>query len=515
MAIKPLSLNKLDGGLNTGSPTTIKDNQFTKLSNFFYNSDKQIETRRWYKAFADTLSKPITSYFFYQNDWSLTRTAVCHSGTEFYELNSTGTTWVSKKSWLTEFETVTAKSWRRTKRDYAVYKNIIYMCDWVNYYATWNGTLYQEHTLQPKCRYLSYLQDRLYGAWDDTNPNSLYYTWALPADGITLNANVLVVWWDENWQINWLSELQTSILAFKSTNIYAINVASSSAVPIDTQSGWYSDRSIARVGNSLVYYTDRWVDTLKARSGTTGSSALADSELSADVKELMDKISEFNYNAQVAFYGKKNNNYYFSFDTNNDNIPDRTLVYSSLTKWRSEYTYPTINDYGCYITESQEEKYLFASGSSMYEFESWLDDNGIEIEYELETKAYDFDTPWLYKTFDYVDVTWFKNKGSVIDLSLMVEWEIVSQWFITDANIVSNTVTKTLGTSILGSSSLTWGEDTTDIDMYEYTVRLPVYATGTNISINMKSTWGVRTFHKARISVDQEPIEVFNYQNIL
>lgn len=515
MAIKPLSLNKFDGGLNTWSSTTIKNNQFSKLVNFYYNNDWQPETRRWYKPFANSLPKHITSYFFYQNDWTLAKTAVCHAGDTFYELNNAAQTWVSKKTGLTEFETNSAKTSWRTKWNYAVYKNVIYMCDWVNYYASWNGTLYQEHTLQPKIRYISYLQDVLYGAWDDTNPTSLYYTWTLPSNGITINANVLVVWWDENWQINWISELQSNILAFKNNNIYAINIANQTALPIDSQAWWYADRTISRVWESLVYFTNRWVDTLKARAGVTGSGALSSLPISNDVKELLDQIKEFNYNSQVAFYSKKSNNYYFSYDTNGDNIPDKTIVYSALTKGWSEYILPNIYDYGFYITPYQEEKYLFASGGSMYEFESGLDDNGLDIEYELETKAYDFDTPWLYKTYDYVDITWLKNKGSEITIKIIVDWEIVSGWVITDDNITINSVMKSLGTSSIGIRPLTWWEDNTDIEMYQYSVRVPMYASGNDIAINMSSTGGVWTLQKARISVEQEPIEVFNYNNIL
>lgn len=515
MTIKPLSLNKFDGGLNTWSSTTIKNNQFSKLVNFYYNNDWQPETRRWFKAFGNTLPKPITSYFFYQNDWTLAKTAVCHAGDVFYELNNATETWVSKKTWLTEFETNASKSTWRTRRDYAVYKNIIYMCDWVNYYASWNGTLYQEHTSQPKIRYISYLQDVLYGAWDDTNPSTLYYTWALPSDWITINANALVVWGDENWQINWISELQSNILAFKNNNIYAISIANQTALPIDSQAWWYSDRTINRVWDSLVYYTDRWVDTLKARSWVTWSGALSSLPISNDVKELIDNIKEFNYNAQVAFFGKKNNNYYFSYDTNWDNIPDKTLVYSSLTKWRSEYILPNIYDYWIYINNNQEEKYLFASGGSMYEFETWYDDNWIDIEYELETKAYDFDTPWLYKTYDYVDIVWVKNKWSEIEIKIIVDWEVASGGTITDNNIEINSVMKSLGTWSIWVTPLTGNEDTTDIDLYQYSVRIPLYASWNDIAINMSSIGGVWTLQKARISVEQEPIEVFNYSNIL
>lgn len=513
MAVKPVSLVKFDWGLNTWPASTIKNNQFSILRNFYYNKDWEIETRRGYTTFSDELNDPITSYFFYQNDWTLAKTAVCHSGTQFYQLDS----WVrtSKKTGLTAFETATGKTTRRTRRDYAVYKNKIYMCDWINNYAEWDWTTYSEFAWQPKIRYISYLQDRLYGSGDDTNPNSMYYTWALPANWQTINTNTLVVWWDENWQINSINELQSNILAFKSNNIYAVNIVGNTSLPIDTQGGWYADRSIHRVWDSLVYFSDNSVETLKSRSWVTWSNALSSLPLSAAVKEMIDTIKEFNYNAQVAFYGKKNNNYYFSYDSNEDNIPDTTLVYSSLTKWRSEYTYPNIYDYWTYVDDDNQEKYVFASGGQMYEMETGTDDNWLDIDYELQTKAYDFDTPGLYKTVDYVDITGLKNRGSEIEVTILMDWNPVWWGFVTDTNINLSSIAKTIWVSSIWVLPLGWWEDTSWIDMYQYTIRVPMYWTGTDIAINMKSTGWVRTLQKARVSIEQQEVEVFNYNNIL
>lgn len=46
---------------------------------------------------------------------------------------------------------------------------------------------------QPRCRYLSYLADRMFGAGDDGNPSTLYYTDAADTDANDLVANLVVV----------------------------------------------------------------------------------------------------------------------------------------------------------------------------------------------------------------------------------------------------------------------------------------------------------------------------------
>lgn len=67
-------------------------------------------------------------------------------------------------------------------------------------------------------------------------------------------------------RINGQNELGQVILAFKSGKIYSIDVTNEKALPIDSQTGGFSDRTIANVGNSLVYLTERGVDTLKPRT---------------------------------------------------------------------------------------------------------------------------------------------------------------------------------------------------------------------------------------------------------
>ena len=127
----------------------------------------------------------------------------------------------------------------------------------------------------------------------------------------------------------------------------------------------------------------------------TGSQALESKPLGDNVRALTDKVQEFQFNSGTAWYNKAYNNYYISFDTDDNNIPDTTLVYSTLTKGWSEYTYPPLYDYGYYINSDQEYQYLFASAvtGQMYRMEYGFTDDGVSILYELETKRYDFGTP--------------------------------------------------------------------------------------------------------------------------
>ena len=595
------SYNDLTWWLNLIQSTNIKDNQFTVAKNLFYNNAKQLQTRRWYRTFGNALwSSPATSYFFYQRDDTLARIAVCHAWWKFYTYNEWTSTRDEVYANYVEFETRTGETTKRTRRDFCVYKNVIYMWDWVNPYASYDGTtrtsiwlitvwtvtadnttdfftkvahwlvnndeIYFTSTLtmpwwlvtnqvyyvvnktndtfqisndknwtfinfttngtgtitcfkltEPRCRYIQYLGDRIYSAWDDANPSSLYYTNAAPADWTNINQNTVVVWWDEAWVINWLNEYSQIVIAFKDQRTYAVNVATPSVSTIDTQTGGYSDRCTTSVNNWLVFFNERWIDTLMTRDWVSGASAISSKPLSDNVRELVKNITEDNYNSSCALFIKKNNNYYFSFDTNADDRPDTTLIYNSLVWSRTQYMYPNIYDYGYYINEDKQRQFLFssASGGQFYEMEYGFNDNWADIEVELTSKELDFDDPSQAKTFDFVDLIGFKQEWWTITANIYVEWEVVWWMEITDAHINPN-ATWALWISVLWVSSL-WEEEwdaESDLQLYPFTVRVPFFARGYNIQWQLQSSWVQWIIEKVRVNVDAEPIDVFDFSNI-
>ena len=98
-----------------------------------------------------------------------------------------------------------------------------------------SGTLQFQKLTQPRLRYIQYLGDRLYGAGDDNNPSTLYYTDATPITGINISQNAVVIGGDEQGVINGLNQYGQIVLAFKSDKIYSVNVAGSSVDAIDSQ----------------------------------------------------------------------------------------------------------------------------------------------------------------------------------------------------------------------------------------------------------------------------------------
>jgi len=66
------------------------------------------------------------------------------------------------------------------------------------------------------------------------------------------------------------------------------------------------------------------------------------------------------------------NNYYFSFDANNQGTTDTHVVYSSLFGSFTRYVIPSVNDYCQYIDEDGVTRYLIApsTGGQVIEIEN-------------------------------------------------------------------------------------------------------------------------------------------------
>lgn len=630
--------------LNLSTSSILEDNQFQVCKNMFYNQKWQLQTRFGIKKFGAKIwsDAPVNSYFFHQRDDNDETVMLVWSWTDIYKYDEISDSYTSVKSNLQEFE----KNWTsRVRKDFAVYRNAVYVADWVNSYAvldwytpayitwwsgvsttlsswtsitdwsfsifldwtereivginlssatsmsdiasavqtairaitsksetvswdtdhfvitsadtTWQSAVsvmkkasggtflwdkmcmtystwavvtvraynlsYKEFGEQPLYRYINMNSDRLYGCGEDNNPNTLYYTDAAPTDWSALDKNSVVVWWDEMWKINWMTELGKVMLVVKSHKVYGVQVPADASDPwaidaIDSQNGWYSDRAIQNVWNTLVYFSERWVNNLTQRYTSAGASTIISDPLDINVSELTSKIGKLSLNSNCALCIERLGNYYFSFDADGDDIPDTTLVYNSDCKAWTQYDYPMVYDYGEYITADGEQKYILASGreDQLYEIETWLDDDWKSIEHMIKSKDYDFWQPWLFKTFEYIDIIWFKQKNKTIWLNIEVDGVASAWWVIDDSAIIESGAKMTLWTRPIWLDPLSWlkwGDKS--LNLYEYVIRLPLYLSWWQINFSMVSDWWQWTIDRVRIWVNGEPIDLFGYNNIL
>lgn len=390
--------------------------------------------------------------------------------------------------------------------------------NWTAITFTTTGTWTLTYSLlwQPRLRYIEYLGDRLFWAWDDANPSTLYYTAAAPSDWNNIAANAVLVGWDDNSYNTGISELGNIILTQKNNKRYSVNVATPSASPIDPQWWGYANRCIANVGNTLVYFSEKGIESVRPRYGVTGGAALEWKSISDNLRRLTDKVTAKQYNSGTALNTEKLNNYYFSFDTNDDNVPDTTLVYSSLVWGWTQYNWPNLYHGMFYIDSDGEVHYLIGSGVTWqaYEVETGFFDLWEEIEHEIETKRFDYKTPGDQKMFEYAIVVWYKDIGSILPVKVKIDWDVETESFITDAMINYDSATKTIGSRPIGTEPLTGFTNDEEITLYQYTIKVPMYTRWSDIAVNVSSTWWTWIVDKMRIKKENEPEDVFMFNNI-
>lgn len=600
-------ITDLSGWLNTTQSLVIEDRDLVIAQNVFYNNNKQLQTRKWYTKFWNQIwSDPVTSYFFFQKT-DQTRHAICFSGTWAYSY----TEWSDTRSAITaptlaQYETLDWQTNKRTRRDFSVYKDVVYMCNWVDLYSSYNWTTWNsiwlsasvtctiDHTTdtitkvahwlavndelyfvssgtipwgivtyqiyyvqaiptadtfkiattpsastvvnitsnwtwtinyykitEPRIRYITINQWVCRSAGEDKNPSTLYYSNPLTglSDLTNINTNLAIIWPSEDGIINGINDYAQGIVTFKNNTIYYSSLSSwaYTSDKIDSQSWWYADRATCRINNSLVYFNERGIDILAKRIWVEWASAIETSLLSTKIRTYIDLIEPNVYNSWVWLYIKWLGNYYFTFDTNNDDIPDTTLVYSSNTWWRTYYTYPSFYDYWYYITEDNEIKYIWASALwwQLYQLETWYTDDGNDIDFEIQTKNFDMWDPTQRKSFGYCDFVWYKQEWWDVDITIYIDWEVYNESIIEDTHLDTNE-SHSLWIGALWTDMI-WAshDDSNELSLYPFHVRLPLFVRWKEIAFNISSTNTQRILAGIRVDVNAETIDVFNFWNII
>jgi hypothetical protein len=179
--------------LNANTTNAVGDKDLIIAKNVFYNAAWQLQTRRGYRKFWNQIgSSPITSFFSFKNTNTGEQVTVCSSWTQMYKLLSWS--WTSIATNLQEYETLPRLSGQRTRRDYVVYKNTIYMCDWVNLYCSFDWTTFNKigagTALSPVT--VDYTTDTFTHVWH----------WLAVGDEIFFTTGWTMPWWVNSWQFS-------------------------------------------------------------------------------------------------------------------------------------------------------------------------------------------------------------------------------------------------------------------------------------------------------------------------
>ena len=445
--------------------------------------------------------------YFEESVTPFARHLICNAGTDVFSWDETSGYWNVIKTGVT----VGAR--------YAMtaYKNIQYYTNGVDNYASWNGKAWTEHTGANtyKGKYLLLANDIGYILGDPSVPSSLAYTAATPTNLQTF-PNVLVLDEDSSdGKGTGLINLGPVVIASKERKIYKINIATPSREQLDYSDGNLSGRSFCRVENEVFLLNEAGVYTLSQREATTGS--LRADSLSEDLQSLIDSIDD--KTTAAAFYNNSNNNFYLFFDENDDGTNDTCIVFSTLTKKWTKYTNTNANEMVKYKDKDGDEHLLIANSvdGQTKEIETGFNDNGNPILYELETKNWDFGQPETYKTFETIEVQGFINDTGKITVTAEIDGEDTPTATIDGASFMVSPSVGGLGAFLLGSSMLGGETGSTAVTMYPFKARIPLYSTGTNIKLKLRSEElnSIWIPTKFAIYPYSQPMEIYPYAQIL
>lgn len=482
------------------------------------------------RSYSSTYGKPVTSYFFNKDNATGDRVAMCVAGDNLFLYQESAQSWEQIDDSLTEYETAEGRTTHRTRWDTFAHNGSgtmeFGMCNGIDNYRKWNGTAITEYGSQPKCRYFLVSEDTIYSTGADAAPLTLYSTNAAPSNVNTLNTNDIDAGNEFDGRTNGLFPLAGLVMVAKDDKVYYYDSVNDTMLPIDHENGGFSHRATANVGNGIFIYNSAGIDTLKQKGGATGGAAVEGELYTEDLRELLGRIAPIQRNANCGLYLKELTNYYFTFDANDDNIPESTIVYSSLVgnkKAWSEYTYPQAYQYGIYEDPEGVLHYILCSAVSgvIYEIEKGFDDDGSTIEYDALTKEWDFEKPTVWKSFKAVDAYGLKSLGEEIKVEVYVDGEEVISGEVGDEKLNTDMVAVTVGSDPIGSEAIGGGggDDSGDgIDMYPYYIRLggAIFAAGVTIQVRLYSEDGPIqwTLDKMEIRYDDEVVDIFPTANI-
>lgn len=382
-----------------------------------------------------------------------------------------------------------------TRWDFTTYKNAVGLVDGVDPYMVYSpsttggvGTVSIEGG--PGGDQIEYIKDRIHVAGDIAYPHRDIYTGALPTNLDSDNmTNAIDVGADESTIINVLKELGSVLLIGKERMIYQIDVTNASAPRYNALGGMYAYRAVHSVGDSLFYPSERGIEALRQRDGVSYGDGIDQKTLSDNVKQIFELIVPQRRNLSCGIFIPKHGNYYFTMDSNNDGVPDRTLVYSALqgVKSWSEYDLPATYQYGEYEDEDGELHYVIASadGGQMLEIETGIQDNGIDIEFDLITKAWDEGKPEIEKDYDHVYLVGRKNEGGTIKAEIYIDGELVATEVITDDDMTPATITNPINTTPINTVPVGGGGETTVDSLGAFKKGIPIFSRGTTIQVRL------------------------------
>lgn len=413
-----LNISDSSGGINTRfHETEIQDNQMTVAYNVDISTPGKKKKRLGALTVLNDLSNTPILGLIYQKAPSVDPRMVFINGQRMYKstdpLNTSG-------SWV-DIDSTDHFTNNLTTTVSILAGDLLFFTNGTDNVFSYDGTSITDegdtNTDPPKAKCLAYFKNRLWAANTTTNPDYVWYSDSIAPQTFNRSTNVFkVATGDSTGVTNMIPFQDSSLIIFKERSIHELLVSGATADywnlrPVDSRYGCVTP-DCAKYHNGKIYFLSHdGVRVLPLQPNAV--SYLIPTQIDAINWTYIDR-------ARMVIFDDK---LFLAVPTTNT-YPDQVYVLDLNTNAWVVYTGWNVGCWGIYISGNEEVLMYGDSNDGTVKkcfTTTQFNDNSTAINYQEETKAYDFGQPFVYKIGGEIDVEISSSTGNTVTVSAAID----------------------------------------------------------------------------------------------
>ena len=278
----------------------------------------------------------------------------------------------------------------------------------------------------PKGKCLAYFKNRLWVANTTSNPDWVYFSNAGDAHTFNHSTQIFKVSTGDSTAVtNMVPYLESSLIIFKESSIHEIMVAGTAYSywnlrPINSRYGCVAPECAKYHGGKIYFLAEDGVRVLPEPEHRM--------PLSFPIKTEIDDINwDYRSRARAIVFDNK---YFLAVPTGSSTYPNKVYVMDLRTYGWTVYTGWNVGCWGIWIEDGAEVLMYGDSNDGIVRhcFKSTqFNDDSTAVNFQLETKAFNFQLPFNYKVGGELEVDIASSTGNTVTVSAAVDGGSYSQ----------------------------------------------------------------------------------------
>ena len=407
------------GGINTRfHETEIQDNQMTVAYNLDLSTPGKKKKRLGNLAVLDDLGATPILGLIYQKAPSVDARMAFVFGKRMYKstdpLNTSG-------SWV-DIDSTDHFTNNLTTTVSILAGDLLFFTNGTDNVFSYNGTSITDEgattTDPPKAKCLAYFKNRLWAANTTTNPDYVWYSDTLATQTFNQSTSVFKVsTGDSTGVTNMIPYQDSSLIIFKERSIHELLVSGDTAAywnlrPVDLRYGCVTP-DCAKYHNGKIYFLSH--DGIRVLP-------LQPNAVSYPIKTEIDNIYwTYIDRAKMVIFDDK---LFLAVPTGTTAYPNQVYVLDLNTNGWVVYTGWNVGCWGIYIS-GNEEVLMYGDSNDGVVYKCYtstqFNDGSTKINYQEETKAYDFGQPFIYKVGGEIEVEISSSTGNTVTVYAAID----------------------------------------------------------------------------------------------